>query len=205
MHKRRIAAIAAVATWALAALPAGALDAPVIGAAAPVFTLPDSHGQQRSLGDFRGRHVVLEWVNYDCPFVGKHYGSGNMQKLQKEYTAKGVAWLSINSSAPGKQGNFPPDRINALIGEKGATPTAYLIDEQGEVGRAYGAKTTPHVFVIGPEGNLLYAGGIDDKPSTDQADIPGATNFVRAALAEALAGKPVSRATSPPYGCGVKY
>jgi hypothetical protein len=149
--------------------------------------------------------VVLEWVNYECPFVKKHYGSGNMQKLQKAYTGKGVVWFSINSSAAGKQGYFPTEKIDGLMRERNASPTAYLLDTDGTVGRLYGAKTTPHMFVIDTSGNLVYAGGIDDKPSTDLADIAAAKNHVQAALDETLAGKPVSVTTSPPYGCSVKY
>lgn len=176
-----------------------------MGQAAPDFTLVDSHGTKHTLSGLKGKVVVLEWVNYECPFVGKHYGSGNMQQLQKTYTGKGVVWLSINSSAEGNQGWFAPDRINALIKETAATPTAYLIDADGRVGRAYGAKTTPHMFVVDAKGSVVYAGGIDDTPSTDQADIKTAKNFVRAALDEALAGKPVTTASSAPYGCSVKY
>jgi hypothetical protein len=137
--------------------------------------------------------------------VGKHYGSGNMQKLQKAYTAKGVVWLSVNSSAPGKEGHVTPAQANALTRQKGAAPTAVLLDPEGTVGRAYGAKTTPHMFVIDPQGTLLYQGGIDDTPSTDVADIATAKNYVQAALDAVLAGKPVPTSSSQPYGCGVKY
>lgn len=179
--------------------------AAMVGQAAPDFTLTDSNGVQHMMSSYRGKVVVLEWINHDCPFVGKHYGSGNMQRLQNTYTRKGVVWFSINSSAPGKQGHFPPERINALTREKGASPTAYLLDTDGRVGRAYGARTTPHMFLIDPSGTLLYAGGIDDKPSTDKADIATAKNYVEAALDEAMARKPVSTSTSPPYGCSVKY
>jgi peroxiredoxin len=184
---------------------ASARTAATVGQAAPAFTLTDTNGKTHSLSDYKGKYVVLEWVNFDCPFVGKHYGSGNMQKLQKAYTAKDVIWLSINSSAPGKQGNFPAAKINALLKEKNAAPSAYLLDPDGNVGRAYGAKTTPHMYVIDPAGTLLYAGGIDDKPSTDVADIPTARNYLSAALDEALAGNPVSVKSSQPYGCSVKY
>ena len=185
--------------------PATAKAAAVVGQAAPAFTLPDTHGGRHSLSDLKGKMVVLEWVNFECPFVGKHYGSGNMQKLQKAYTGKGVVWLSINSSAEGKQGYFAPEKIDALLKEKGAAPTAYLIDTDGAVGREYGAKTTPHMYVIDPGGRVIYTGGIDDTPSTDQADVATAKNFVSAALDEALAGKPVTTASSTPYGCSVKY
>jgi hypothetical protein len=200
----RAKALAALA-MAAAAIPAAAGAAAVVGQPAPDFALVDSNGARHSLSDLKGKVVVLEWVNFECPFVGKHYGSGNMQKLQKAYTGKGVVWLSVNSSAEGKQGYFAPAKINALMKEKGAAPTAYLIDTEGTVGRAYGAKTTPHMFVVDPKGAVVYAGGIDDTPSTDQADIATAKNFVRAALDEALAGKPVTTASSAPYGCSVKY
>jgi len=196
------AALAAVAL--LASARTAAADA-VVGQAAPAFTLTGTDGKAHSLSEFQGKYVVLEWVNHDCPFVKKHYGSGNMQKLQKKYTAEGVVWLSINSSAPGKQGNFPPAEADALTKEKKASPTALLLDPDGTVGKAYGAKTTPHMYVIDPKGTLVYAGGIDDKPSTDAADIAGARNHVDQALSEALAGKPVTVASSTPYGCSVKY
>lgn len=177
----------------------------VLGKPAPAFSLKDSNGKAHNLADFKGKYVVLEWVNYDCPFVKKHYDSGNMQRLQKEFTDKGVVWLSINSSAPGKQGNFPADKVNALMKEKNAAPTAYLFDTDGTVGKTYGAKTTPHMYIINPKGELIYMGAIDDKPSTDKADIAGARNHVRAALEEAMSGKAVSVSASQPYGCSVKY
>jgi peroxiredoxin len=201
------AAVVAVgfAACAALALPALASAAAVVGQPAPGFTLTGSDGKQHSLADYAGKYVVLEWINHDCPFVKKHYGSGNMQKLQKKYVAEGVVWLSINSSAPGKQGNYPPDKTNQLTAEKSAVPTAVLLDPDGTVGRAYGAKTTPHMYVIDPKGTLLYAGGIDDRPSTDPGDIAGARNHVDQALAEAMAGKPVAVASSTPYGCSVKY
>jgi peroxiredoxin len=192
----------------LAALALGAASAhaaAVVGQPAPDFTLGDAKGARHALSSYKGKLVVLEWVNYDCPFVKKHYDSGNMQELQRAYSARGVVWLSINSSAPGKQGNFAPAAIQSMFAERKAASTAYLIDSDGTVGRAYGAKTTPHMFVIDAAGTLVYAGGIDDKPSTDQADVAGAKNYVRAALDETLAGKPVSTPTSTPYGCSVKY
>jgi len=172
---------------------------------APTFTLKDVEGKSHSLADFKGKFVVLEWINFDCPFVGKHYRSNNMQKLQKTYTAKGVVWLSICSSAPGKQGHFTAEVIKKRLAEAKATPTAYLIDEDGTVGKLYGAKTTPHMFIIDPKGTLIYAGGIDDIRSTDVADIAKAKNHVTAALEEALAGKPVTEKVTTPYGCSVKY
>jgi len=198
--------IRTVALAALAALSvSSAQAAAVVGQPAPELSAPDTTGTTRSLSAYKGKFVVLEWVNFDCPFVGKHYGSGHMQKLQKDYTGKGVVWLSINSSKTGSQGHFATEKVNALLKEKNAAPTAYLLDTPGTVGRAYGAKTTPHMFIVDPKGTLIYAGGIDDKPSTDQADIATAKNFVSAALDEALAGKPVTTATSQAYGCSVKY
>ncbi len=176
-----------------------------IGKAAPDFTLVDSNGNEHSLSDFNGKYVVLEWINYDCPFVQKHYDSGSMQALQKEYTDKGVVWLAVCSSAPGKQGNFSNEEIKERSKKHGANFTAYLIDDSGEVGKMYGAKTTPHMYVINPEGTLIYAGGIDDKPSTDIDDIETATNYVEAALNAAMNGKEVEVKVSRPYGCSVKY
>jgi peroxiredoxin len=190
---------------ALALTPTPSRASAVVGEAAPAFSLSDNEGHTHSLADFAGKIVVLEWTNFQCPFVGKHYGSGHMQKLQKEYTGKGVIWLSINSSAPGKQGYFPAEKLDALIKERHAAPTAYLLDSDGTVGRRYGAKATPHMFVVDKTGRVVYAGGIDDTPSTDQADIATAKNYVAAALDEVLAGKPVTKATSAPYGCSVKY
>lgn len=199
-----VLAIAAVGL-ALAAAPTAFADVATVGQPAPGFTLTDSNGQSHALSSLKGKWVVLEWINYDCPFVQKHYRSGNMPKLQKEYTAKGVVWLAVNSSNVGKQGYFEPAEIKARSQKEGLAATAYLVDTDGTVGRAYGAKTTPHMYVIDPQGRLVYAGGIDDKPSTEQADIATATNHVRSALDEAMAGKPVTKPTSQPYGCSVKY
>jgi peroxiredoxin len=178
--------------------------AAVVGDKAPDFTLADAQGAKHALSSLKGKYVVLEWVNYDCPFVAKHYDSGNMQKLQKVATGKGVVWLAVNSSAPGKQGNFTADVIDSRSKKHGAAFSAYLLDPDGKVGRAYGAKTTPHMFVIDPEGTLVYAGGIDDKPSTDVEDVKSAKNYVQAALDETLSGKKVTTSTSKPYGCSVK-
>jgi peroxiredoxin len=201
---KKIVPVLAVALLAAVAVsPARA--AAIVGEAAPGFTLTDSQGAKHTLSSLEGKWIVLEWVNYECPFVQKHYGSGNMQKLQKDYTAKGVVWLAVNSSNVGKQGYFTPAEIESRSKQFGAAPSAYLIDTDGTVGRQYGAKTTPHMFVIDPAGKLVYAGGIDDKPSTDKADVATAKNFVKAALDEAMAGKPVSVTTSASYGCSVKY
>ena len=177
----------------------------VVGEAAPAFSLSDATGKSRSLSEFSGQFVVLEWVNPDCPFVRKHYGSGNMQQLQQTYTQKGVAWLTVNSSAPGKQGHLTPETARQFIEERGAHATALLLDPDGAVGRLYGAKTTPHLFVINPDGVLIYAGAIDDIPSPDPGDIPEAINYVATALNEAMAGEPVTVPASRPYGCSVKY
>jgi len=190
---------------ALALVPAAARAQATVGQPAPAFSAPDQTGSTRSLDAYKGKWVVLEWVNHECPFVKKHYGSGNMQKTQAAAEAKGAVWLSVNSSAPGKQGAMDGKLATSLTSEKHAKPTAVLLDPQGAVGRAYGAKTTPHMFVIDPKGTIVYAGAIDDKPSTDPADVPAAKNFVLAALDEAMAGKPVSVASTQPYGCSVKY
>lgn len=203
MKKLVLVAALAPAVVAVDALPAAAQA--VVGQPAPGFTLVDSNGKTRSLSDFAGRTVVLEWWNYECPFVGKHYGSGNMRKLQKQWTSRGVAWLTVNSSAAGKQGHVDGAQANALMQQKGGAPTAVLLDHDGKVGRAYGAKTTPHMFVIDSKGSVVYAGGIDDKPSTDLADVKTATNYIEKALGEVTAGQPVAIATSRPYGCSVKY
>lgn len=176
-----------------------------IGAPAPTFTVTDSNGKQVSLADFKGKTVVLEWTNDQCPFVQKHYNATNMQKLQKKWTGEGVVWLTIISSAPGQQGHVSGAGANKLTADRGASPTAVLLDEKGDIGRAYGAQVTPHMYVIKGDGTLVYMGGIDDKPSTKIEDIPGAKNFVDEALAEVKAGKPVSVTTARPYGCTVKY
>lgn len=182
-----------------------AAAAPEIGKPAPSFVLKNTEGKDVSPADYKGKIVVLEWINLGCPFVKKHYGSGNMQKLQKDYTAKGVVWLSVASSAPGKEGYLKADGWKKAIAEKGSAATAVLLDPDGLAGRAYGAKTTPHMFVIDAEGRLAYKGAIDDRPSVDPADVPGATNYVRQALDSLLAGKPVATPSTTPYGCGVKY
>jgi AhpC/TSA family len=176
-----------------------------VGQPAPDFTLPNSNGRQVSLADFRGRTVVLEWNNPECPFTQKHYDSGNMQRTQTAATGDGVVWLSINSSAPGNQGHMDAAEAREVVGESGARPTHYLLDPRGEVGRLYGASTTPHMYVINGEGTLVYAGAIDDRPTADTADIEGARNHVLAALADLRAGRAVSVPTSRPYGCNVKY
>jgi peroxiredoxin len=182
-----------------------ALAAPQTGQPAPEFSLTDSNGKSHKLSDFKGKFVVLEWLNHGCPFVIKHYGSGNMQKLQKEYTGKDVVWLSIASSAPGKQGNMSPEETNKTKEEKGSAASAVLLDEDGTVGKLYDAKVTPELYVINPEGVLVYKGAIDDKKSVDAADVAGAKNYVKQALDEAMAGKAVSEPVTAAYGCGIKY
>jgi peroxiredoxin len=190
---------------AVAVLAAPASAAPVVGQAAPNFKLADVNGKPVSLSDYRGKTVVLEWNNPGCPFVKKHYGSGNMQKAQAAAAKDGVVWLSINSSAAGQQGHMSGAEAKAMVAQAGAKPTAYLLDPRGVVGKVYDAKTTPHMYVVNKAGTLVYAGGIDDKPTANPADIAGARNHVLAALSELKAGKPVSVATSRPYGCSVKY
>lgn len=179
--------------------------APEIGQPAPDFTATDSNGKSHSLGDFKGKIVVLEWTNPECPYVVKHYDSKNMQKLQEEYTAKDVVWLTINSSADGKQGNLTDEAANAYITEKGAKQTAYLLDAKGDVGKAYDAKTTPHMFVIDKEGILAYNGAIDDNDSFKPEDAATAKNHVKAAVDALIAGTRVETTQSKPYGCSVKY
>lgn len=176
-----------------------------IGAQAPGFTLRDVEGKEHSLKDFRGKYVVLEWFNHECPFVKKHYTTGNMQKLQKEYVEKDVVWLTVNSSAPGKQGHLTAEQAQAIMKEWNAAPTTMLFDPEGTTGRAYGARTTPHMYVINPEGTLIYAGAIDDNNSPRPATVEGAKNYVVSALEEAMAGKEISVASTEPYGCSVKY
>lgn len=195
--KLAFAALMLVATTATAA--------PKIGEPAPAFSLAGSDGKPHALSDYKGRYVVLEWTNDGCPFVRKHYGSGNMQSLQKEETGKGVTWLSIVSSAPGKEGYVDAAKATELTKARKAAPTVVLLDPAGEAGHAYGARTTPHMFVIAPDGTLIYMGGIDSIASADVEDIAKATPYVKVALAEAMAGKPVTNAVTKPYGCSVKY
>ena len=193
-------------TCGLLALNAGLSFAETeVGKAAPEFSLPDTNGKTHSLAELKGKYVVLEWYQPDCPFVRKHYRSGNMQELQKEYTSKGVTWLSIDSSAPGEQGNYPADKLNEIAKQDGASRTALLLDPAGEVGRLYGAKTTPDMYIIDPKGILVYKGAIDNKRSTDLADVKTATNYVKTALDAVMAGKTVPTTATQPYGCSVKY
>lgn len=172
---------------------------------APDFTAVDSYGKTHSLSQYRGKTVVLEWTNHDCPYVRKHYQSGNMQSLQKAATGDGVVWLSIISSAPGKQGHVSATRANELTSKRNASPSAVILDENGDIGRLYAAKTTPHMYVIDPDGILVYMGGIDSIPSSNQDDIDRATNYVRVALQSLSNGKPIAENVTRPYGCSVKY
>jgi peroxiredoxin len=199
--KQMLTAFAALS--AIVAAPASA--APVVGKPAPDFKLTDANGRIVTLSGFRGKTVVLEWTNPGCPFVRKHYGSGNMQRTQAAAAKDGVVWLTINSGAPGKQGYMSGPEAKAFVAQSGARPTAYLLDPRGNVGKSYDARTTPHMFVVNKAGTLVYAGGIDDKPTANPADIKSARNHVLAALTELKAGKAVSVPTSRPYGCAVKY
>ena len=182
-----------------------ATDSPAVGTNAPDFSLTDSKGKTQSVSQYKGKYVVLEWFNPECPFVKKHYGSGNMQKLQEQFTGKGVVWLTIDSSAPGLEGNLTADQANAKMSEWKTKQTALVLDPDGKAGRSYGAKNTPHMFVINPEGKIVYEGAIDSKATPNPADITSATNYVKVALEESIAGKTVSNANTKPYGCSVKY
>jgi peroxiredoxin len=176
-----------------------------VGEAAPDFTATDSNGKQQRLSDYKGKWVVLEWHNQGCPYTKKHYDSGNMQRLQKQWTAKGVTWFTVISSAIGTQGYVTAAQENDYVKRMNASPTAVLLDPSGQVGHLYNAKTTPHMFIIDPTGKLVYDGAIDDRSTSDVADIPNAKNYVEAALTEGLAGKPITVSASRPYGCSVKY
>jgi len=184
---------------------ASAQAAVAVGAPAPDFSATSTQGAAVSLSGLKGKIVVLEWTNHQCPFVRKYYNKGHMQQLQKTATADGVVWISINSSAAGKEGHVDAARANALTTERAAAPTHVVLDEKGEIGRLYGAKTTPHMFVINPEGALVYMGAIDSKPTPNTDDIASATNYVTAALAALKAGRAVEPAATQPYGCSVKY
>jgi len=198
--------LSSCAALAAALLPICAAGQQVkVGDPAPAFTATDSRGQTQSLDQYHGKYVVLEWHNQGCPYTKKHYVSGNMQSLQKEWTAKGVAWFTVISSAPGEQGYVTSAEENDYLAKMHAVPTAVLMDSQGKIGRLYNAKTTPQMIVIDPAGKLIYDGAIDNRPTPDPADIQGADNYVTDALTAALAGKPVNPAYTRPYGCSVKY
>jgi peroxiredoxin len=202
--KRSVHSLVAVA--AALTLGAAIVQAAVsVGQPAPDFKVKDATGKEQSLAAYKGKFVVLEWTNPGCPFVKKHYDSANMPATQKAAEAKGAVWLTVSSTAPGGQDYKQPAELAAWLKEKGATPTAVLMDDDGKIGKAYGARTTPHMFVIDPSGKLVYAGAIDSKASANKEDVKGATNYVSVALNEAMAGKPVTKASSEPYGCSVKY
>ncbi len=186
-------------------MTATAHAAPEVGKPAPDFSAVDSNGKTVKLSGFRGKIVVLEWTNDGCPYVKKHYGSGNMQNLQKDASAKGAVWLTIISSAPGKQGYVDGAAANELTKSRGASPAAVLLDPEGAIGHLYDARTTPHMFIVNEDGTLVYMGGIDDKPTSNPDDIQSAKNYVRVALDEVMEGKPVAEAVTRPYGCSVKY
>jgi len=194
-----------VLTALLTALATTAGAALQIGKPAPAFSGTDTQGKSHSLSDFSGTPVVLEWTNHDCPYVRKHYNSGNMQQQQRSATEKGVVWLSIISSAPGKQGHVTPAQADALTTRRDASPSAVILDPNGDIGRLYGAKTTPHMYIIDAQGHLAYKGGIDSIASSNAADIKKATQYVPAALAEVMSGQPVTSSITRPYGCSVKY
>lgn len=195
-----------IAAAAFAVLFAGvAAAAPEVGQPAPPFSGTDSNGKTWSLESLQGKPVILEWTNDHCPYVVKHYESGNMQALQREAADADYVWLSVISSAPGKQGAVNGEQANALTVSRNAAPAAVLMDSDGSIGKAFGAQTTPHMFVIDETGTLVYMGGIDDQPSTDQADVAIAENYVRLAMADRADGKPVQQAVTRPYGCSIKY
>lgn len=201
--KLTAATLAAFATLGFATTSASATA--TVGQPAPAFSVSDTSGKTVTLADFKGKHVVLEWVNPGCPFVVKHYSSANMQGTQKEATNKGVVWLTVSSTAPDATDYKKPAALASWMQSQKAAATATLMDDNGKVGKAYGARTTPHMYIINPAGTLVYAGGIDDKPTSRASDIPTSRNHVKAALAETLAGKPVTQASTQPYGCSVKY
>jgi peroxiredoxin len=196
---------AGVAALAVALAPLSSRAQAVVGSQAPNFTATDSHGRTHSLNEYRGKYVVLEWHNHDCPYTRKHYESGNMEALQKDWTAKGVVWFTVISSAPGQQGYMTDAEENAYLEKMHADPTAVLIDPEGRLGHLFGAKTTPEMYVIDPEGKLIYEGAIDNRPTPDISDIKGADNYLNDALNDAMAGKPIAHPYTRSYGCSVKY
>ncbi|HEX7948457.1 MAG TPA: thioredoxin family protein [Phenylobacterium sp.] len=202
---RRVLAGLAAPVAVIAAIAAPAMAAPVVGQPAPAFTAVDADGHARSLSEFRGKTVVLEWTNNGCPYVQKHYNSGHMQGLQKEATKEGVVWLTLISSAPGFQGYLTGPQAKQWKAKVGAASSDVLLDPKGTVGRAYGARTTPHMYVVDKAGTLVYMGGIDDQPTPDPDSLKVAKNYVVAALADVKAGRPVAQAATRPYGCSVKY
>jgi peroxiredoxin len=192
-------------TGAAIVAPRMAMAAAMLGEPAPGFQAMDADGRTRSLSEFAGKTVVLEWTSSDCPYCGKHYGSGNMQALQKKAVRDGVVWLTISSSAPGREGYFTPQTARAWRTKVRSHASAILLDGDGKIGRAYGARATPHMFIIDGAGRIVYMGGIDDRPYTDPASLKGAKNYVANALADMKAGRPVAEPISAPYGCSVRY
>src|ERR1700675_867047 len=201
MKKKSIIAI----LTSLVATAVLAVDVPPVGSSAPDFSLSDAKGGTHSLSQYKGKYVVLEWFNPECPFVKKHYGSGNMQKLQDQYTSKGVVWLTIDSNAPGTAGDITPEQAQKIAESWKTRETALLLDPEGKAGRAYGAKNTPNMVVINPDGKIIYRGAIDSKATPNPSDIPSSTNYVKAALDQSLSGKSVATPETKPYGCSVKY
>ncbi|WP_247741555.1 redoxin domain-containing protein [Endozoicomonas sp. G2_1] len=194
--------------WLIALVSMASLTATAavkVDKAAPNFQLTNSQGEQVSLADFSGKYVVLEWTNHQCPYVKKHYDSDNMQALQRKYTDQDVVWLSIISSAPGKQGHVSPDKAEQLSKSRNAAPSHILFDESGEIGKLYGAKTTPHMYIVDQQGTLRYAGAIDSIKSANPADIAKATNYVDASMASLAKGETIAKKLTPPYGCSIKY
>lgn len=194
-----------ITLFILAAFSNSALAEVAVGDKSPNFKVTDIMGKQHQLSDFTGRTVVLEWTNADCPFVRKHYDTKNMQNLQRRYTNQGVVWLTVNSSAVGKQGHLTKEQALAKVEKELAFPTAYIIDEAGELGKSFGAKTTPHMFVINGEGTVVYAGAIDNNSSSQASSVEGAENYVANALDSIMAKKPIEVASTQAYGCSVKY
>lgn len=195
----------ALAGFALAAQPSLAQSAPRIGASAPAFQAVDVDGKTRNLSEFAGKTVILEWTNHDCPYVRKHYNSATMQTLQKDMAKEGIVWLSVISSPVGEQGHVSPAQAKELTVKRDAAPAGILLDPDSKLARAYGAQTTPHMYIIDAKGMLAYMGAIDDKPSASAASLNGAKSYVRQAVAELQAGKPISEAATKAYGCVVKY
>lgn len=203
-HPTRLASVL-IGTLLTLGLAWGAAASPQVGQPAPDFSVTDTAGKTWTLADLKGKKVILEWTNHGCPFVRKHYATGNMQALQREATGAGYVWLSVISSSPGTQGHVTAEEADRLTVERKAAPTAVVLDPNGTMGQAYGAKTTPHMYVIDAVGTLVYMGGIDDRPTSDPEDIPGARNYVRLAMADLDAGRPLAYPATRPYGCSVKY
>ncbi len=201
MLRRHLFALSSLA----AVLFAGQAQALTVGEAAPDFTLKDASGKTVKLSDYKGKHVVLEWTNPGCPFVQKHYNSGNMPATQKDAMGKGVVWLAVNSTEKASSDYLEPGKLVSWMKERQSVPSATLMDEEGTVGKSYGARTTPHMYIVNPQGQLIYAGGIDSIPSSRADDIAKATNYVKQGVGEALAGKQLTAATTRPYGCSIKY